>query len=244
MYKDTVKTDASLLHLYNVNNMRPQMGKILLVVSDKGGVGKSTYVANTASMLVNKGKSVIVLKTDKNKDMLSWSEKRQANGLLPVPVHEAYGNVTKEISRLSKLCEVLIVDCPGHDSHEFRSALTVSDIMVTLVKPSSDFESETLTSVTEKVRIAQKTNGNLQPWVLMTRINPSKPRHTQKAIELDKILRSDSIWIQPLKTRIAELDVFENACNEGAGVHDVARASSLNNAKAQLELVGMELGIV
>lgn len=41
---------------------------------------------------------------------------------------------------------------------EFRSALTVSDIVVTLVKPSSDFESETLTSVTEKIRTAQKAN--------------------------------------------------------------------------------------
>ncbi|MCU6630908.1 peptidyl-arginine deiminase, partial [Klebsiella pneumoniae] len=112
------------------------MGKILLVVSDKGGVGKSTYVANTGSMLVNKGKSVIILKTDKNHDLLSWNEKRTDNGLLTIPVHAAYGNVSNEIKRLSKLCEVLIVDCPGHDSQEFRSALTVSDIVVTLVKPS------------------------------------------------------------------------------------------------------------
>lgn len=153
------------------------MGKILLVVSDKGGVGKSTYVANTGSMLVNKGKSVIILKTDKNHDLLSWNEKRTDNGLLTIPVHAAYGNVSNEIKRLSKLCEVLIVDCPYHDSQEFRSALTVSDIVVTLVKPSSDFESETLTSVTEKIRTAQKANAALEPWVLFTRINSAKPRH-------------------------------------------------------------------
>ena len=211
------------------------MGKILLVVSDKGGVGKSTYVANTGAMLVNKGKSVIILKTDKNPDLLSWNEKRIDNGLLTIPVHESYGNVSNEIKRLSKLCEVLIVDCPGHDSQEFRSALTVSDIVVTLVKPSSDFESETLTSVTEKVRTAQKTNSALEPWVLFTR---------KAAIELDKLLRSENIWIQPLKTRISELDVYESACNEGAGVHDVSRASSLSTAKAQIELVAQEIGIL
>ncbi|UCQ29633.1 peptidyl-arginine deiminase (plasmid) [Edwardsiella tarda] len=220
------------------------MGKILLVVSDKGGVGKSTYVTNTGSMLVNKDVSVIILKTDKNPDLLSWSNKRRENGLLPLPVYEAYGNVSSEIKRLHKLCDVLIVDCPGHDSQEFRSALTVSDIVVTLVKPSSDFESETLTSVTEKVRTAQKTNINLQPWVLFTRVNASKPRHRKSAIELDTLLRSDSIWIQPLKTRISELDVFESACNEGAGVHDVSRASSLSTAKAQIELVAQEIGII
>lgn len=220
------------------------MGKILLVASDKGGVGKSTYVANTASMLVNKKRSVIILKTDKNQEILSWNEKRNANGLLPVPVHEAYGNLVNEIKRLSKLCEVLIIDCPGHDSQEFRSALTVADILITLVKPSSDFESETLTTVTEKVRTAQQINPKLQPWVLMTRINTSKPRHRTRAIELDKLLREDSIWIQPLKSRIAELDVFESACNEGAGVHDVSRATSLTAAKAQIELVAQEIGIL
>ncbi|MHB7070758.1 hypothetical protein ACYCIM_27195, partial [Klebsiella pneumoniae] len=46
-------------------------------------------------------------------------------------------------------------------------ALRVSDIVVTLVKPSSDFESETLTSVTEKIRTAQKANAALEPWVLL-----------------------------------------------------------------------------
>ncbi len=220
------------------------MGKILLVASDKGGVGKSTYVANTASMLVNKKRSVIILKTDKNQEILSWNKKRNANGLLPIPVHEAYGNLVNEIKRLSKLCEVLIIDCPGHDSQEFRSAMTVADILITLVKPSSDFESETLTTVTEKVRTAQQINPKLQPWVLLTRINTSKPRHRTRAIELDKLLREDSVWIQPLKSRIAELDVFENACNEGAGVHDVSRATSLTAAKAQIELVAQEIGIL
>ncbi len=87
---------------------------------------------------------------------MQLNEKRTDNGLLTIPVHAAYGNVSNGSDRLSKLCEVLIVDCPGHDSQEFRSALTVSDIVVTLVKPSSDFESETLTSVTEKIRTAQK----------------------------------------------------------------------------------------
>lgn len=220
------------------------MGKILIVASDKGGVGKTTYAANTAAMLVNGNSTVIILKSDKNPELLNWQEKRLQNGLPPVSVYEAYGNLVNEINRLKKQCEFLIVDCPGHDSIEFRSALTVADILITLVKPSSDFETETLTTVTEKVRVAQNSNPKLQPWVLLTRINMSKPRHRIRAIELDKLLREDRVWIQPLKNRIAELDVFESACNEGAGVHDVSRASSLSTAKAQIELVAQEIGII
>ncbi len=214
------------------------MGKILLVVSDKGGVGKSTYVANTGSMLVNKGKSVIILKTDKNHDLLSWNEKRTDNGLLTIPVHAAYGNVSNEIKRLSKLCEVLIVDCPGHDSQEFRSALTVSDIVVTLVKPSSDFESETLTIF--QIRTAQKRKlWNRGCCTELSQRNPA----AKAAIDLDNFMGQHSMR-QLLKTRISELDVYESACNEGAGVHDVSRASSLSTAKAQIELVAQEIGIL
>ena len=219
------------------------MGRALLIASDKGGVGKSTTATNLASYLVNNSRTVIILKTDKNNDILSWNEKRKQNGLLPVPVYEEYGDVSEVIKRLKKICEVLIVDCPGHDSKEFRSALTVADILLTLVKPSSDFEEETLTHVTEKVRTAQQINPDLQPWVLFTRINTTKPRHRKAAIDLDKLLRENPVWIQPLRTRISDLDIFEAACNEGAGVHDVRRASSLSTAKAQIELLAQELGI-
>lgn len=220
------------------------MGKSVVVASDKGGVGKTTYVANTASALANKGKSVAILKTDKNADMLNWNNKRQANGLPPIPVYEAYGDVSKEIKRLSAHIDTLLVDCAGHDSQEFRSAMTVADTLITLVKPSSSFERDTLTPVTEKVRKAQKANPTLQPWVLFTRIETNKPSKVKDAIELDKLLRSDQVWIQPLKNRLAALDIFESACNEGAGVHDVARGTSLGKAKGQIELIAKELGIL
>nr|WP_250696703.1 hypothetical protein [Escherichia coli] len=49
------------------------------------------------------------------------------------------------------------------------------------------------------------------------------------AIDLDKLLRSDNIWIQPLKTRISELDVYESACNEGAGYMTLAGIEPFNS---------------
>ena len=203
------------------------MGKSAVFGSDKGGVGKTTTVTNTASAVASKGKSVAILKSDKNPDLLNWNKKRQQNGLPPIPVYEAYGDISKEIKKLSSIHELVLVDCAGHDSQEFRSAITVADILITLVKPSSRFERDTITDVTEKVRKAQTVNPLLQPWVLFTRIETNKPSKIKDAIELDKLLRSDSVWIQPLKTRLSALDIFENACNEGAGVHDVARGTRL-----------------
>jgi chromosome partitioning protein len=216
---------------------------IILFASDKGGVGKSTTAANTAVMMVSKGKSVIILKTDKNPDLMMWGELRSEAGLTSIPVYEAYGEVSKEVLRLKPMCDILIIDCAGHDSKEFRSALTVADILLTLIKPSSMFEKGTLTNLTDTVRAAQYKHGNsdLRAYVLMTRIKPNK---IHDAIALDEELRSDAIWIQPLKSRLSELDIFENAVNVGAGVHEVERASSLTKAKAQLELVAQEIGLL
>lgn len=216
---------------------------IILFASDKGGVGKSTTAANTAVMMVSKGKTVIILKTDKNPDLMTWGELRSEAGLTSIPVHEAYGEVSKDILRLKPMCDVLIIDCAGHDSKEFRSALTVADTLITLIKPSSMFEKGTLTNLTDTVRTAQYKHGNsdLKAYVLMTRIKPNK---LQDAIALDEELRSDAVWIQPLKSRLSELDIYENAVNVGAGVHEVERASSLTKAKAQLELVAQEIGLL
>ncbi|MCZ6951412.1 P-loop NTPase (plasmid) [Escherichia coli] len=58
------------------------MGRALLVASDKGGVGKSTTATNPASYLVNNSRTVIILKTDKNNDILSWNEKKKAEWLI------------------------------------------------------------------------------------------------------------------------------------------------------------------
>lgn len=57
------------------------MGKTAVFGSDKGGVGKTTTVTNTASMLVSKGRTVGILKSDKNNDLFNWNERRKENGL-------------------------------------------------------------------------------------------------------------------------------------------------------------------
>ncbi|EBJ1347139.1 peptidyl-arginine deiminase [Salmonella enterica] len=214
---------------------------IILLASDKGGVGKTTTGINIASYAANRGDRVAVLKADKNPDMLNWHRKRQENGLPDVDVFEAYGNISKRITSLSSEYPILIVDCPGHDSEEFRSALLVSDVLLTLVKPSSDLEVETLTGVMEKAKTAQTVNKKLSSHVLLTRIDERKSRHKTRAVEIDRLLRSDPAYIQPLRTRLSELDVFESAANEGAGVHDVAKASSISKAKALIELLAAEI---
>ncbi|HHR5814042.1 division plane positioning ATPase MipZ [Providencia alcalifaciens] len=63
---------------------------------------------------------------------LIFAHKRAFSNSLSLSV-----NISDEIKCLEKRCDVVIVDCVGHSSLEFRSALTVADVLLTLVKPSS-----------------------------------------------------------------------------------------------------------
>lgn len=217
------------------------MSKVAIFASDKGGVGKSTTATNIAVMLHHRGIKVCILKTDKNNDVLNWRERRLGQGLADIPVYEAYGKkVANMIAQLREVFPVVLVDCAGHDSEEFRSAVSVADVMLTCVKPSSAFERDTLATLSDTINKAYKHNPSLFARVIMTRVKPNK---LKDAIALDKELRSDQLFIQPLRNRISEIDVFESACNEGVGVHDVERASSLGKAKAQIELVAQEIGL-
>lgn len=217
------------------------MTKVIVFGSNTGGVGKTTTAVNLAVYLQHRGDSVCIIRADKNPDVLEWAERREASGLPGILVRDVRGDIEKTVNACARLVEFIIIDCAGHDSAEFRDALLVSDIVITPVKPSSAIERNTLTALTETVRAAQTVNERLVGHVLMARIDRSRPAKVASAIELDKVLRSDDVWLQPLRVRISDLDVFENAFNIGAGVHDVARASSLNQAKGQIELLAKEI---
>ncbi|WP_210532040.1 AAA family ATPase [Pantoea ananatis] len=218
------------------------MATLVLMASDKGGVGKTTTSVNMAVYLCSKGKKVILIKAGKDKALITWDERRREQGYQSIPVIDGFGDITKAINKAEKMADIVIIDCPGFDNPEYRTALTLADIFITPLKPSSVFESETITEVSETVlKARQLGNKDLKAYVLFTRV---KHTRVQAASELTKELRSDKAFIQPLKNRIAELDVFENCANVGVGVHEVERASSLAKAKAQIELVAKEVGLI
>lgn len=218
------------------------MSKVLMLGSHKGGVGKTTLAVNIAVLLINRGKKVIILKADKNDELTDWSARRTAGGGIPIVICGGQGNITEEINKLRRLADVLIVDTAGHDSIEFRSAISISDILLSPVRPSAQVEVDTIAAMTNVVRKAQELNNpGLKAFIVLDRCKTQYGN--TDASELSKSLTSDPLWLQPCKTRISQLDVFEKSFNEGKGVHELKRGSSLGKAKAQIELLIDELAL-
>ncbi|KNH27348.1 MULTISPECIES: ParA family protein [Erwiniaceae] len=213
---------------------------IVVFGSPKGGVGKTTLIGNLTSLLLSRGRSVVVLRADKNEELSDFFSRREEAGLPICPLHSAWGDISGEMRRLQKMADVVLVDTAGHDSMEFRSALTAADVLLSPVRPSSQVEVDNMNKVNEVVRYVQAhENPSLKGYFLFNRC---KPKATD-AIELARSLSASPDYIPALRTWINQLDVFESAFNLGAGVHDVSSASSLSKARALIELMAEEIGL-
>ncbi|RMR11233.1 hypothetical protein ALP90_200114 [Pseudomonas amygdali pv. ulmi] len=211
---------------------------IILFGSHKGGVGKTTLIANLAVMLQKKTASVAIVRADKNQDLEVWAGLRAEKDVPDIPVMTCYGDISKDIRKLETVTDVVFVDTAGHDSMELRSALTVADIFLTPVKPSSLLEIATLDGLSSIFREAQKKNSSLQGFTLFNRCPTSS--FNNDAQDLAEYLRTNPEMLPPLRSCVSDLRPYEKAVNQGLGVHEV-RAKNASRAKGQLELLFTEI---
>lgn len=108
---------------------------IIGVLNQKGGVGKTTLSVNLAGHLSRDGERVLLIDADPQGSALDWASARQGDPLfsvlaLPRPV------LHKEIGRIGKDYDHVLIDGPPRVSDLARSAIMASDIVVIPIQPS------------------------------------------------------------------------------------------------------------
>lgn len=108
---------------------------IILLGSQKGGVGKSTLAVSIAAYLLELGKTVMIVDADDQKSVLTWYNNRDEN-LPRVPVVSATGNIKNTLLEMSQHYDFVIADSAGRDSSELRSGLMAADVFISPLRPS------------------------------------------------------------------------------------------------------------
>lgn len=108
---------------------------IIVIGSQKGGVGKSTLAVSIAACLLSLGKKVLIVDADDQKSVLTWYNNRPEN-LPHIPVTGATGNIKAMLIEHAKSYEYVIADCAGRDSAEMRSGLMAADVFISPLRPS------------------------------------------------------------------------------------------------------------
>jgi len=109
--------------------------KIISVLNQKGGVGKTTLTVHLATALARRGEKVLLIDADPQGSALDWSAARHVNHLFPV-AGLPKASLHKELPALSKGYSTVLIDGPPRVYDVARSAIMASDLVLIPVQPS------------------------------------------------------------------------------------------------------------
>jgi len=111
------------------------MPKVVAILNQKGGVGKTTLAVHIATALARKGRKVLLLDSDPQGSSLDWAAARHGEPLFPV-VGLPKSSIHKELPSLAKDYDVVVIDGPPRVYDVARSAIMASSLVLVPVQPS------------------------------------------------------------------------------------------------------------
>lgn len=196
---------------------------IFTIASTKGGVGKSTFILNLATVIQNSGKKVAILDADAQGTVSKWNKVRefirQDDKQLPsLFVAAARGEALLEIANdKNQQGYIVLIDSPGVDDSNMRAALLRSDYIITTCPPSPVdlWEVETLINILKKLQSIQN-----RKIPLILAFNKVPPRYEQGSIkEAETFLKANNIFPDYiLNSCICERAAFKHSIKDGKGV--------------------------
>jgi chromosome partitioning protein len=170
---------------------------IILVGGEKGGTGKSTIATNLATMRTTKGIDTLLFDIDPQKTSTFWASRRDENNISPritscqkildSRILNAGVVIRNELKALMSKYENIIVDAGGAASEVLRAAMTMADILILPLMPSS-FDIWTLGTVNNLISEVKHTNPNIIAKVVYNKVAPHPQTAKSEMEESNEIL--------------------------------------------------------
>jgi chromosome partitioning protein len=111
------------------------MPKVISILNQKGGVGKTTIAVHLSTALARKKHRVMLLDADPQGSALDWSAARKDPALFPV-AGLPKSSIHKELPSLAAGYNYVVIDGPPRVYDVARSAIMASDLVIVPVQPS------------------------------------------------------------------------------------------------------------
>jgi chromosome partitioning protein len=128
--------------------------KTVVIVSQKGGTGKTTLAIHLAVATEQSGKPTVVIDLDPQASAAAWRDLRQAEGPTVESVQPA--RLTPTLKAAAKAgCELAIIDTPARSENTALDAVRVSDLALIPCRPGF-FDTAAMSFTANLLKLAGK----------------------------------------------------------------------------------------
>ena len=206
--------------------------KIVAVVSQKGGAGKTTLALHIAVAAERTGLSAAILDMDPQGTAERWSEWRKEEPPAVVAAKATTLNRRLEQARAGE-GDLVVIDTPPLAQTEAREAARIADLILIPCRPSAfDLDAIRIT--------ADLANDIRKPAFVI--VNAGPPHGTAVYRDVAETVGRFGLKVAP--TRLAERAAFRHAVREGKSVQELEPDSKAAEEVATLwEWIAGQLGI-
>lgn len=199
---------------------------VIVLASNKGGVGKTTLTMNLAAGLVRR-KSTLVVDSDPQQSARQWWSVADEGNRLGFRVEIGDVAVAKAIEKAQATHGFVVVDCPpSFSAPQTRDALTKADVVLVPMQPSP-VDLWAGSHVAEWVRHGKAVNPALRAFIVLNQVEPK----TRLWGGVKEIL--NELNLPALTTIVRRRAAFRNAALTGATVYTAGKPGQ--EAVAEIE---------
>lgn len=196
--------------------------KIIAVVNQKGGAGKTTLSMNLAASLAHRRHKVLVVDADPQGTATRWAASADDEHLFPASVvglSAAHTKVHREVKKLIDDYAWIVIDCPpAADSPVPQSALLIADLALVPLLPSP-LDMWAAVGIREVIEMVSNINETLLSRLVLNQCQPQTTL-SQQALEI-----LPEFGIPLCQSYIGRREVFRQTPSFGQTVHDFGKAA-------------------
>lgn len=192
--------------------------KIIAVVNQKGGCGKTTITMQLAGAIGRRGQRVLVVDADSQGSATRWAASAQDGEKFPATVAglaAAGARLHREVEKYVDIYDIILIDCPpGMDSLIPQSALLIADLaLVPVIRSPLDLWSSS--GIAQLIEHARVVNEDLQVLLVLNQW------------QANRILAKDSAEVvktfgMPVANHyVADREVYRQCSMYGQTVHEM-----------------------
>lgn len=208
--------------------------RVISVVNQKGGVGKSTIACNLAVSAVNDGKRTLLIDADPQGSSISFRAIRQSDDIKAVSITQP--TIHKDINDFNNF-DLIIVDAGGRDNTLFRSAVTAASKGILLIPVLPSQYDIWATEDTFKTLMEARVYVDIQAYAIFNQTiqNTIISKDAREALE-DLTIESD---IKLLNTVLFSRVDYKKSISQGLGVIEYQpkgkAAEEMNNLYSEIK---------